>query len=449
MTQFGRPDSDISVGAWSPYPADPTTLFDKINEETPNGDTDYIHSDLDEEECEVGLTNVNDPEIGTGHKIRCYAKSPSGGGAKEQMTIALVENGNVRGTSPAANVDRTVYGLIEYTLSEAEANSIGNYANLRLRFHITKVNGGEPIRITQAEFECPDATEEHSGSSSISGNGSLAGVAKKGGKQSSLISAKGALVAVGLVALLGISSIFGGGELIATGEKATQGDAAISGGGAIATTGTRSEGEPHSGSAAVSGNGAIAAQGEKGAEEAGAVPGGGEILSSGEKGGEGIAEVTGNGSIIAAGTKDEAEAYSGSAAVSGGGTVSAEGEKGAEESPVVSGNGDAAAIGERGAFSSASVSGTGALASDGIKETEGTGLISGNGAISAAGEKKEGESHDGSAAISGGGEIVSTAKKRQMATGSQVSRKERDLLLIGTKKPVFLDKKKITFISDD
>ena len=447
MAQIGRPDSDVSVGSWSPYPADPTTLHDKIDEETPNGDTDYISSSVDEDECEIGLEDVTDPEVGTDHIIRCYAQCPLGSGAKEQMWIALVENGNIRGQSSTVDVNRNSYALIEYTLPEAEANLIGNYANLRLRFHITKVNGGEPIQITQADFRCPDAAETHSGSSSISGNGTLASVAKKGGKQSSLISAAGALIALGLVGMLGTALISGGGTLAAIGQKATQADAAISGGGAIVASGTKAEGEPHSGSAAVSGNGAITAQGEKGAEEAGAIPGGGEVSSLEEKGGEGIAEVTGNGSIIAAGTKEEGEEKSGSAAVSGGGTVSAEGEKGAEESPVVSGNGDVAAVGERGASSSASISGTGALAATGIKEAEGTGLISGNGAISTAGLKKEGEPHEGSAVISGGGELVSTATKIQMATGSQVSREEAKLLLIGKPEITFIGKKGIVFIS--
>jgi hypothetical protein len=157
MAQIARPDSDVVVGSWSPYPASPTTLWDKLDEETKNDDTDYMVSSTDEDECELGLTDVDDPGVGTGHKIRCYAKSVAGGGAREQMYIALVENGNVRATSSAVNTDRSAYGLIEYILSEAEANSITNYANLRLRFHITKTDADEPIRVTQAEFECPDA----------------------------------------------------------------------------------------------------------------------------------------------------------------------------------------------------------------------------------------------------------------------------------------------------
>ncbi len=39
--QFLRPDSDITVGGWTPTPSSPTTLFDKVDEVTAS-DTDYI-----------------------------------------------------------------------------------------------------------------------------------------------------------------------------------------------------------------------------------------------------------------------------------------------------------------------------------------------------------------------------------------------------------------------
>lgn len=447
MTQFGRPASDISVGSWSPFPASPTTLYDKINEETPNGDTDYIYSSNDEDECEIALSAVVDPGVGTGHIIRCYAKCPLGSGAKEQMWVALVENGAIRGQSPVVDVDRNSYALIEYTLSEAEANAIGNYANLRLRWHITKVNGGEPIQVTQADFRCPDATEEHSGSSSISGNGSLTGVAKKGGKQSSLISAAGALVAVGLVAMLGFALVSSGGTVAAVGLKATQADAVISGGGAIATTGTKAEGEPHSGSAAISGNGVVVAQGIKGAEDAGAISGGGEVAASGKKGGEGIAEVTGNGSIIAVGTKQEPESYSGSALISGNGSLIISSVKGGEGVSHISQEGAPVSVGEKQASGDSIVTGDGAVLAEGGKGAEESSTISGNGSISTAGEKWLGEAHYGDVIISGGGELTTEATKIQMATGSQASREERELLLIGAKEPVFIGKKEPTLIS--
>lgn len=157
MAQIARPDSDVSAGAWSPFPADPITLYDKVDETPKDDDTTYIVSSTDEDECELGLGDVTDPAIGTSHFIRCWAKVLNYGGAAEQVTISLIENGNVRCEDGPYNVNRGPYALIEYELSEAEANSITNYANLRFRVHINKTDPDEPIRITQVEFECPDA----------------------------------------------------------------------------------------------------------------------------------------------------------------------------------------------------------------------------------------------------------------------------------------------------
>ncbi len=172
MAQFGRPDSDIAKGSWSPYPASPTTLWDKLDEETQNGDTDYAVSSTEEDEFEVGLADVTDPTVGTGHYIRCYAKAPGGGGAKERLTISLYENGTQRAASSSTDVDRTAYGLIEHNLSEAEANSISNYANLRIRIHADVIGSGEEIRVTQCELEVPDAAGDLSidKSDSVSAN---------------------------------------------------------------------------------------------------------------------------------------------------------------------------------------------------------------------------------------------------------------------------------------
>lgn len=352
MSQFARPVSDISLGSWNPYPADPTTLFDKIDEVIPNGDTDYIYSSVDEDECEIGLSDVDDPLVGTGHKIRCTAQCPLGSAAPEQMTIALVENGVVRATSPATTVDRDAYVLIEYALSEAEANAIQNYPNLRLRFHITKVNGGEPIQITQAEFECPDAVgEEHSGSGSISGNGLVTGTAKKGGRGSALKSAGGTLLAIGLAGMLAIASVVGGGSQLAVGKKDASVTASVSGGGSVIATGQASEAEEHSGVAVISGSGVIAGEGIKQAS--------------------GDSDVAGGGLVVAIGQAKEGEEHSGAVAVSGNGIV----------------------------------------VGIGIKRTHGDSVVTGGGSVIAIGQAVEAEEHSGAVAVFGGGVLVSTGAK--------------------------------------
>lgn len=358
MSQFARPDSDINIGSWSPYPADPATLFDKLDEETQNGDTDYIYCDIDEDECEIGLSGVIDPESAVGHVIRCYAQCPGGAGAKEYMTMSLVENGNVRASAGSVLINRLAYTLIEYTLSEAEANSIVNYANLRLRFHINVVSPGEPIRITQAELEVPDvAGEEHSGSGSISGNGSATGTIKKGGLGSALKSAGGTLLALGLAGMLGIASIAGGGAQLGVGEKAVSGAVSVSGsgtqvvsgkkivsgslsvssGGSIVATGVKAEGEAHSGVAVVSGNGGIEAAVIKQALTDLAITGNGSLGGNGIKQAPGDSTIVGGGFLVAVGTMSES--HSGVAIISESGVVDGAGIKQAPGSLVIIGGG--------------------------------------------------------------------------------------------------------------
>jgi hypothetical protein len=81
--------------------------------------------------------------------------------------------------------------------------------------------------------------EEHSGSASISGNGSLTGQIKKEGKGTALNSGGGTLLALGLAAMFGIASISGGGGQTVIGQKATGGIAIISGNGSLAAEGNK------------------------------------------------------------------------------------------------------------------------------------------------------------------------------------------------------------------
>lgn len=422
MAQIARPDSDISLGSWSPYPADPTTLFDKINEVTPNGDTDYITSDLDEDECEVGVGDVNDPGVGTGHKIRCYVKSPDGGGAKEKLNIALVENGVVRGISPQTNVSRTAYELIEYTLLEAEANAIQNYANLRLRFHICVVNSNEPIRITQAEFECPDAGEEHSGTGSISGNGSVTGSVKKGAIGSAVKSAGGTLLAIGLAGMLGIASIAGGGAQIVVAKKAVSASVSISGGGSIVATGVKAEGEEYFGTASISGNGALVAGGIKQAAVDVTIGANGVLSGAGEKQSLGDSVVTGGGSVIATGEKYEGEAHSGVAVVSGNGVI------------------DGAVIKQ--ALADLAISANGIFGANGIKQAPGDSTIIGGGSIVAFGTMSE--SHFGVAIISESGVIDGAGIKQ--ASGSLAIIGGGFIIAVGYGQKAFIEVVKTVFL---
>lgn len=275
MTQFARPANDISLGGWS-GPA-----WSKINEAVPDDDAGYTEK-TGAGTLEIGLSGVDDPGVGIGHIIRFRAKQQSGSKGPERLNCQLYEGGILIAETGVKTLMRGSYGSFEYTLLETEADSIINYNDLRFRL-IPAQGDTEVMRLTWADLKVPDAAgEEHSGSGSISGNGSLAGTAKKGGQGSALESAGGTLLAIGLAGMLGIASIVGGGTQLEVGKKSVSASASISGEGLVVASGEATVGaEEHSGIAAISGNGVLAGVGMKRAYGDSAIAGGGFIVATG------------------------------------------------------------------------------------------------------------------------------------------------------------------------
>lgn len=184
--------------------------------------------------------------------------------------------------------------------------------------------------------------EEHSGTASISGNGSQSGSVEKGGKVAGLISGAGTLIVAVAIGLFGAGVISGNGSQVASGTKAAVVSASISGGGTLAATGEVGA-EDYEGTAAISGSGSLVASGKAGFKQAsiisgngtlsgsihtnhfgaGIVSGAGSITVIGQASVEGIATISGNGTITATWTK----ASFSSASIVGGGVLMATGQK--------------------------------------------------------------------------------------------------------------------------
>ena len=271
------------------------------------------------------------------------------------------------------------------------------------------VSSGHAVALTPAA-----APEQHSGSTAISGKGSLVGVGQKGGKGSALASGKGTLVAVGqkngrgsvlnsckgavvalgMAGMMGLVVISAGGSISSLGMKNAYRSSIISGRGSITAEGGKLE--THSGSAAISGNGLISSLGAKRGGGSGVVSGGGILATGGIKNGKGSSLVAGAGSVAAAGVKVGASI----AEVSTGGSIISEGKRSASGSTVISSNG--------------------AFITTGKKNATGSSTISAAGLIIAIGFSSEGEEYLylGSSVISGGGTVLSTNVKT--ALGSSI-----------------------------
>lgn len=159
MAQFARPDSDLTVSGF-------TGGFADIDEATAS-DADFAWgANNTAAELEVGLTNVTDPGVSTGHTFRYrIAKTdagvPSGGGNVVDVTARLMQGTTQIATDVARRADAN-WTQYSYTLTGAEADAITNYPNLRLEF-TTTASGGSPANrrggaVSWAELEVPDVS---------------------------------------------------------------------------------------------------------------------------------------------------------------------------------------------------------------------------------------------------------------------------------------------------
>lgn len=157
MAQFARPDSDVSnAGAWTTAP-----LWSKVDE-TVASDADLITSAVGPVNamCELGLSDVTDPRVGTGHIWRVRAQRTGGVfDVAYTLKVDLMEGATVRATQTHSIGTLATWTDFTRTLTAGEADAITDYANLRVR--LTADDAGsllsDSVRVSFAELEVPDA----------------------------------------------------------------------------------------------------------------------------------------------------------------------------------------------------------------------------------------------------------------------------------------------------
>jgi len=164
-TQYARPDQDVSKENWDDAAGgdNDNILYDEVNESSRN-DANYATSGslsfLDTTETwEAGLSNVVDPQSSSNHIVRYTYRKNASGGNVINLTVRLMQ-----GTTQIASWTHTGIGtgftLATQTLSAAEADSITDYSDLRLRFIATYSSGivARSAQVSWAELEVPPAT---------------------------------------------------------------------------------------------------------------------------------------------------------------------------------------------------------------------------------------------------------------------------------------------------
>jgi len=118
-----RPSADISTGSWTPSTG--TTLYETLDEVSAS-DADYIQTSI-ASSCEIRLAAGATPLTKTNHTLKYNLLAGSG-----TVTVKLVQ-----GTTVKKTWNHTLTGStqqISNTLTEAEANTITDYSDLRVRF---------------------------------------------------------------------------------------------------------------------------------------------------------------------------------------------------------------------------------------------------------------------------------------------------------------------------
>ncbi len=154
--QFGRPSSTVSAGGWTAVGA--ATLHEATDEVTANDGTDYAEADSSDTTMELALSSITDPVSNTSHTMRMRIQVTGGGAAGERLDWQLFDGGTLIHDENNLNLKstRNTWTDFTYTLTATEADSIGNYGDLRFRFVVATLGGGENILMTWTEFEVPN-----------------------------------------------------------------------------------------------------------------------------------------------------------------------------------------------------------------------------------------------------------------------------------------------------
>ena len=142
MTQFARPSADTVRTGWTDQAGGTSSVFTTIDEVVAD-DSDFIRTAAPPgaNEYETLLTAVTDPAVSTGHVMRWRRGKVGlalGGAATINLTVRLLQGaGQIVSRSDPAIPE--AFTDTSYTLTAGEADSITDYADLRLEFVAAQV----------------------------------------------------------------------------------------------------------------------------------------------------------------------------------------------------------------------------------------------------------------------------------------------------------------------
>ena len=158
MAQFARPSADTVRNTWTDQAAGTTNIYTTIDEVSAS-DADYIESVSNSTVLyESLLIAVTDPVSSSGHIVRYRYGKNAAAGRQIDVRISLYQGGTEIAFQAHADIG-AAFIAGTFTLSGAEADSITNYADLRMIALPSSVGGGagRKTRISWWELEVPNA----------------------------------------------------------------------------------------------------------------------------------------------------------------------------------------------------------------------------------------------------------------------------------------------------
>lgn len=175
MTQYLRPISTVSAGAWT---ASSTTLHGDTDEGIDNADDAATYAQIlnDNDDMELLLAPGTDPVTDTLHVIQWRAKRAGTYFIPCASRVQLYQGATLIATGTGSHGDS--YSTATYTLSSAEANAISDYTDLRVRVRFTNNMGAAHMHLTAIEFDIPSVDTKASQKATLASPDSIGQVAQ-------------------------------------------------------------------------------------------------------------------------------------------------------------------------------------------------------------------------------------------------------------------------------
>ena len=149
-TKTALPISDVQATDWTPVPASPTSLYDKLRD---GDDATYVTNTPGKKTvARVGMSSVDPPDIGVLPVVELRASKINGSNLR--MTLSLYDGNNATPLVTSSqfgpiNSNFPTGKNFDWILSQAEANAIppAAYAHLTVGFSVSNASGTDAVAI--------------------------------------------------------------------------------------------------------------------------------------------------------------------------------------------------------------------------------------------------------------------------------------------------------------